>query len=254
MPHLTRREIKKPDWFIQRVGRVRAGLVNNRKRAILVLVILIAAFAGFGFYRNERNHDEKEAATLFAKSYQQLEFAEQAMKRGAEEEKIEENKEGIPSDAMISIDPISFYQEAEKGFEEILIKYPHSKVTTQAALYLGAVHFKQNNFEKAIGAYEQAEKSARRNSLLQWEAQFGRAKSLEAAGKIPEAVSVFESIHESEASWLQSIVVENLFRLYLQSGQIEKADQLLKEVEKSDKTAMVNQFKGLRKLYEEKKP
>jgi tetratricopeptide (TPR) repeat protein len=254
MPHLTRREIKKPDWFIQTIGKARAGLVSNRKGAIFVLVILIVAFAGFGFYRNERNHDEKEAAGLFAKSYQQLEFAEQAMKRGTEEEKIEENKEGIPSDAMISIDPISFYQEAQKGFEEILEKYPHSKVITQAALYLGTVNFKRSNFEKAIEAYEQAEKSARGESLLQLEAQLGKAKSLEAAGKIPEAVSAFESIHQSEASWLQSIVVENLFRLYLQSGQIEKADQLSQEVEKADDMATVNQLKSLRKLYHEQNP
>ncbi len=251
MPHLTRKEIKKPDWFIRTIGKVRTGFSSRKKEMILVLGVLAAALGGGGFYQNHKNHDDREATTLFAKSYQQLELAERAMERGTEEEKIKDHGENVPSDAMVSIDPGAFYQEAQKGLEEILAKHPHSKVTPQAALYLGIVHFKQNHFEKSVEAYEQTEKLASRDKLIRLEAHLGKAKSLEADGKIPEAIATFEFIRQSDAAWLKSIAVENLFRLYLQSGETEKADQLSQEIAKNpNETALANSLKGIRKLYE----
>lgn len=253
---LTRKEIRRPDRFIETFGKIRRWISKNRRGMIVGGVLGVVLVLGFAYYEFHKIGKENEAATLFAKSYQQYQLAQRLLEKAAQEEKEalsqeEGGEEGSePPLLASSIDPTPYFEAAKGGLSELLEKYPHSSVAALSALYLGAMEFEEGNFDRAAEFYRKAVKSGgSRNRLLRYEARLGLAKSLEAAQKFDEAIPILESLRESDAQWLRSIVLETLFRIYLRSGLSERAEEILGEAREGKETLLVRRLEGIGKLY-----
>lgn len=193
---IPRRELKKPDEFISTTGRVLRFLVEHRRKALYLILAIVAGVGGtFGY----RYYERKQEAGAEIALHQALSLKDRA-------------------DAL----------------REVVSRYEGRRAGEFARLYLAHELRNKGKFAEAAARYREVLERAQEGSYERELARWGLAYSLEEQGELEEALFLYRALMEGDAVWLpREEAFLGAARIHENLGQRKKAlkvyEALLKE-------------------------
>jgi predicted negative regulator of RcsB-dependent stress response len=144
--HLDRKELKRPDAFLEKAGSIIDFVNENSKGFVAGLVLVFVAGLGFAFYTNHHEKEELAAnSALYNAKKTLLTALEKAPKAGADWDK----------DLRSQI----------AGAEKVAAEFAGTKAAFEANLILGDAYFDHGEPAKAIDYYKAATNVGRPKTL-----------------------------------------------------------------------------------------
>lgn len=135
--HTRKQELKQPDEFVGTVDRL-AEAVRRRQRtsmiAVIVLVVLTAALAGWIYYERDRNATALRLQWSAERSFREAQAG---------------------ADTAGAAPPDERYRAAADTFREIVTAYPRTDSAPMAQYYLGNIQVERQDFAGAVASYQE---------------------------------------------------------------------------------------------------
>lgn len=210
---ITKKELKAPD-FLQ-VEMSKLLIYYDRHKSIifglLALILLILAISG-GWSLYRFNY-EKSAFKL----YNQLE--------------------------AVSLTGVGAEQSARllAGYQNVTVKYPHSKAGLYALYQLGNQSFHLKQYNKSLQAYDEFLKKADSQNFLKIFAYTGRGYCYEGMNNLQKSLEAFEmALKMQEGRELAAQIYGDMARIYVKMNDLKKSREYYgKALEKSKDRNMV---------------
>ncbi|MBW1990227.1 MAG: tetratricopeptide repeat protein [Deltaproteobacteria bacterium] len=117
---------------------------------------------------------------------------------------------------------------ATDQLERVIDQYPRTKAAAMAAMRLGAVAYKNGDYQKAEDWYRLAVKKFSGDPLAKTLAQNGLAHALEGAGKLEQALARFEALKEGPLSGVTQDAAFRAAMIHKKLGDAQKAAEALR--------------------------
>ena len=215
---LNRKEFLKTDEASTLLEKGLAFIETNYRQIVAgVLTVCIVAVC-IGLWRSGKIKAENESLLLFTQAMQAM----------------TEKRPGAAVDA-------AGFQKALQGFLEIQQKHAGTKAGAAALYYAGVCSFNLEQYDGAIGYYQDfLKKAGSKMDYLRPSAYGGLGYAYEEKGQFQQALEWFEKQKSEEGTSLNPSPLLNLARCYAAAGNSAKACELYKEfVEKHPTSAFV---------------
>jgi tetratricopeptide (TPR) repeat protein len=199
---IDKKELAEPDKLQLFFLSIRAFVETHRTRiyagaGILVLIILLAG----GWYIYQLNYE-----TIAGKLYNQV------------------------FDTAAKADPSSGNTAAIKGYKDLITRYPRSDAAVTAYYRLGNLYFSRQEFDTAIGAYQEFLKEAPPQSDLITLANSGLGNCQEAKKDFNKALEFYEkAMKTNTASSFEALNYSNVARIYEELKNPAKAAEFYRK-------------------------
>jgi tetratricopeptide (TPR) repeat protein len=199
---IDKKELEEPDKLQLFFLSIRAFVEKHRMRiyagaGILLLIILLAG----GWYFYQLNYE-----TSAGKFYNNV------------------------FDAAAKADPASGNAAAIKGYKDLIARYPRSDSAVTAYYRLGNLYFNRQEFDAAIGAYQDFLKKAPPQSDLLTLANSGLGNCYEAKKDFNKALEFYEkAMKTNTASSFEALNYGNVARIYEELKNPAKAAEFYRK-------------------------
>lgn len=220
---LTRKEIKQPDQFISYTVRsldwAKAHL-HHILYGVLGILIIIGLAIAWSSWRQQRL---QKAEVLLYQAVKLL---------NAEGQDTTSESGGKPEDRANR-------EQARQQLLAITRDYSGSQVGALAQWHLGHVYYERAEYAKALAAYEEARRGIGQDNkrLIPSLVRLNIGYAQEASGDCARALSSYEEVVQSSASWLRGEAFLSMGRCYESTGALDDAlavyDRALADVDVS---------------------
>lgn len=200
---LTRKEIKQPDQFIsftaQSIEWIKAHAMYLLYGGLGVLIVigLIVAWTTW------QHHREQRANVLLYQATKQLTTAAD-----------ETSEAEVTPQARAA---------ATQQLQTVIQDYAGTPAAARANWHLGHLYFEDGKYQQALAAYERAHQGLDETQLLSRLVLLNLSYTHEALGACDRAITGFESVVQSSATWLHGEAYLGLGRCYEQTGALAEA-------------------------------
>jgi predicted negative regulator of RcsB-dependent stress response len=209
---VSRKELlKSPDEFITTTARVLRWLKDNTRwvaAAAIAVIVVGAAIAGWGVYRDRR---EGQAQELEAQAYQ--------LYRNATEQTDEASSKDLLA-------------KAADRFREVIQEFDGTQAALMARIYRGYSTYALGRYDEAIRDYESALKAGPKEGMKVLALQ-GLGYALMAKGDLDHAIEVFRRLQQQGGVAFERTARWNIARCLEKQGKKKEALQIYKEIEQS---------------------
>jgi tetratricopeptide (TPR) repeat protein len=207
---ITKKELKQPDSFQRLVAKVSEFIFDHkRKFYIAAAAVLIILFMSAGWYLYMQ-HTEKKAQLLYTKAYLA------SIKSGQNGNQLDET--------------------SLKLYQDVVSKYPGTKVAAIANYHIGNIYYRINEIEKAMKAYQECLKKSSGNSDLVRLVYISIGYCYESKKELAKAIYSFEKAMQiKSADNDASTNLRDIARIYEKQNNKTKALEYYKKaLEKTD--------------------
>lgn len=172
---LTKKKLKEPDEFITLTQRTVLFIRSHLKKIAIgggiVLGVAVVLFL-FQMWKHQRQDEADRRFTLAMEAYQKI---------------ASSFREAAPGE----------YKEPLEKFEEVAAKFPGTPSGRLALLYVGNIHLKSGDFEKAIKAYETFLEKEGKEKTYRFLAFEGMGYAYEGKKDFGQALTAYQKMAET---------------------------------------------------------
>jgi predicted negative regulator of RcsB-dependent stress response len=183
---------KGPDEFVSFFDHLVRYFYIHQVKFFIVLGLGVLFFAGYGIFLYYQNYRVKEFSTLYQKALE------------------------------------STGTEALSEWQSLAQKNPPKKLSEVISIQQGGILAAQGEWEKAAQAYAQAGQS--REGLLQYLSQWSEGISLENAGKLDQALAVYQGLRQEKDNPFKDFAALGEAQVLLAQGKADQAQAILREL------------------------
>ncbi len=199
---LDRKALKQPDGFVK-VGRELIEKLSQNSIFIMTLCGIILVFAvGLGGYQHFHRKSEDEARAAFFKATQNL--------------KTKDGKPGF---------------ESVPGFEKVILDFSGTRAGFEAAMTVGGIYYKNDDYKKAIEFYLKANDSAP-GDIEKTMALGVLGNAYESEKNFDLAVQTYEEAMRYSVSILKGNIMLGLARSFEGQGNKDQARKTYQAIKK----------------------
>lgn len=208
---LDRKELKRDDFFLQKLNQLLGILRKNRSIAIAVAVVLLLGAGGFGGYKAWKGEQEAKAAEAFYPVEKQLLDA------------MRQPNSKSDSDWRTKLKPVLSQMDA------ILLEHDFTKVSFQGRMLLGNLNFVHSDYATAADLFNQAVIYAQ-NRYEKTSALYSAAVAFENAKKIDSAIPLLRQALASGVTQSKPNILLTLSRNLYSKGAEEEAKRTVAQI------------------------
>ncbi len=171
----------------------------------VVVVVLVAAVAGFLYYRHVK---ENKAIEKLGNAMMQYEAA------------LQNNG------------PFTAYNQVKADFEDIVNHFGDTDAGRLAVIQYASVCYSLKDYDKSISLYKKAMGLYGNNPLLKNVVLNGLAYAYEGKGDLNDAIATFEKIANDPLSTIRAEALFNLGMLYAKTGKPDKSKKAYQQIVK----------------------
>lgn len=217
----TQKELKQPDTFQTKGEQVLEHFVNNRKRYLTYLAVLLALILIFSSVRTYVDYRNSKISAVYAEAFKVY----QAKVVDEKDKKDDTGKDlTYPTDEKK-------YLAASQKFEALISQYGSSDYGAASRFYLANCLFKLKRYGKAREKYEEFLSAVGADyDEFRFIANHDIAQCYDAEGKLEEAMAEYRKILASDVDVWKDQATYQIAMIYKRQGKLEDAIKWFEDI------------------------